>query len=125
MLSVPYIRKRFILFCTDRLTWTTPHSRLGVQGEQLHCIEPPVGWRTFSPGFTYCSKTLPSSAQDYTGVTLARQESAKDFFAVTLALEESNSELLDVTLAWEDDHLGVPDQTEDASFLIRFISTWK
>ena len=27
MLSVPYIRKRLILFCTDRLTWTMPHSR--------------------------------------------------------------------------------------------------
>ena len=63
---------------------------LGVQVKQLHCIEPPVDENFFS---SYYSETLPSSAQDFIGVTLAPEESA--------------FKLLDVTLAREDDRLGV------------------
>ena len=70
--------KRFIFSCTDRLT--SGHrpipERPGVQGEQLLRTEPPAGWGTSSPGLAYCSETLPSSAQDFAGVTLAREESA-------------------------------------------------
>ena len=51
--------------------------------------------------------------------------SAQDFFDVTLALEESALEFFDVTLAREDDRFGVPDEIEDVSLPIRFISTRK
>ena len=43
---------------------------LGVQGEWLHRTEPPV-----DENLGY-SEMLPSSAQDFTDVTLAREESA-------------------------------------------------
>ena len=47
---------------------------LGVQGKQLHRVPvPPVDENLFS-GTN--SETLPSSAQDIIGVTLAREESA-------------------------------------------------
>ena len=47
---------------------------LGVQGKQLHRVPvPPVDENLFS-GTN--SETLPSSAQDFIGVTLAREESA-------------------------------------------------
>ena len=46
---------------------------LGVQAKQLHRTEPPVDENLFS-GLN--SETLPSSAQDFTGVTLAGKESA-------------------------------------------------
>ena len=46
---------------------------LGVQAKQLHRTEPPVDKNLFS-GTN--SETLPSSAQDIIGVTLARKESA-------------------------------------------------
>ena len=49
----------------------------------------------------------------------------RDFCDVPLAYEESAFELLDVTLAREDDRLGVPDQTEAASFTISLILTRK
>ena len=45
---------------------------LGVQAKQLHGIKPPVDENLFSgPN----SETLPSSAQDFIGVTLACEES--------------------------------------------------
>ena len=46
---------------------------LGVQVKQLHCTEPPVDKNLFT-GLN--SEMLPSSAQDFTGVTLVRKESA-------------------------------------------------
>ena len=61
---------------------------------------------------------LPSSAQDFIGVTLAREESASDFSDVTLAFEESASEFVDVPLAWEDDRLGVLDPDRSHKFLL-------
>ena len=64
---------------------------LGVQVKQLHRIEPPAGENLFSG---YYSETLLSSAQDFSSVTLAREESAFGFIGVTLALEESASGLL-------------------------------
>ena len=45
---------------------------LGVQVKQLHRTEPPVDENLFS-GTN--SETLPSSALDFIGVTLAREES--------------------------------------------------
>ena len=46
---------------------------LGVQGERLHCTELAVDENLFS-GTN--SEMLPSSAQDFIGVTLAHEESA-------------------------------------------------
>ena len=46
---------------------------LGVQVKQLHCTEPPVDENLFS-GTN--SETLPSSALEFFGVTLAHKESA-------------------------------------------------
>ena len=46
---------------------------LGVQVKQLHRIEPPVDENLFS-GTNF--ETLLSSAQDFIGVTFAREESA-------------------------------------------------
>ena len=46
---------------------------LGVQAKQLHHIKPPVDENLFS-GTN--SETLPSSALDFTDVTLAREEAA-------------------------------------------------
>ena len=82
---------------------------LGVQVKQLHRTEPPVDENLFS-GTN--SETLPSSALDFTDVTLA--------------FEESAFELLDVTLAREDDRPGVhrPDRRREFYF-IRLILTKK
>ena len=65
---------------------------------------------------------LPSSAQDFTGVTLVREESASDFSDVTLAFEESALEFLDVTLAQEDASLGVhrPDRRHEFLFIVSY-----
>ena len=61
---------------------------------------------------------LPSSAQDFTGVTLAREESAQDFLDVPLAYEESASEFINVTLAREDDRPGVHRPDRSRKFLL-------
>ena len=116
------IRKEFILFCTDRLS--RGHRPIperpgldgakGVQGEQLHRIEPPAGWRTSSPG----SPTAPRRFRAPPRTSLKSHWPARspplDFSDVPLAGEETASKLLDVTLAREDDRPRVPDQAEDS-----------
>ena len=74
--------------------------------KQLHRIAPCWQENLLSDVIFY-SVMLPSSAQDFSDVTLAYKESAQESFDVTLAYEESAYEFFDVTLAREDNRPGV------------------
>ena len=93
----------------------------GVQGEQLHRIEPPAGRRTSSPASPTTPRCFRAPPRTSSVSHWLARSPPRDFLDVTLADEESASEFPDVTLAREDDRRGVhrhyQTQTKVASLL--------
>ena len=87
-----------------------PDGTEGFKANRYITYQSPLLMEEPSGFFTQYSETLPSSAQDFSDVTLAYEESAFEF--------------LDVTLAREDDRLGVllPDPDRRCEFIL-FILT--